>query len=115
MGPSYEKTHLPETGDGFIVIRERSYPTEATSGARQAHHQVCTVREVIDRFIRAARYAGLDDPSRPPPKLQPPTRFMAAMTCSTSGGLTGGYKTIVYKSHRSPGASNQPTTQVPSG
>jgi hypothetical protein len=88
-GPSQDKTHLPETGDGFIVIRERSYPTEATSGARQAHHQVCTVREVIDRFIRAARYAGLDDPSRPP-KRQPPTRFMAAMTCSTSGGLTGG-------------------------
>jgi hypothetical protein len=78
---------------GSSMIRERSYPTEATSGVRQAHHQVCAVRGVIGRFMWPERYAWPGDPSRAPLGRgtgHPATRFIAAMTCSTSGGLTGG-------------------------
>jgi hypothetical protein len=40
-----------------------NYPTEATSGARQAHHQVPSASERFLRLILPERYAGPADPS----------------------------------------------------
>ena len=44
--------------------------------------------------------------------VQPAVRSMEARVASTSAASTGGKNTIVNWSHRSPGASNHPTTHV---
>jgi len=52
---------------GSCGSESEDYPTEATSGARQAHHQVPPACERFVTLIRAERYAGPGDPSTPDP------------------------------------------------
>jgi hypothetical protein len=48
---------------GWYGSESGNYPTEATSGARQAHHQVPSASERFLRLILPERYAGPGDPS----------------------------------------------------
>jgi len=64
------------------------YPTEATSGTGQRHHQVVEVGEVIDRAMSGGTL-------RPGPRVvkkscYPAIRFIASSMASTSEGATGG-------------------------
>lgn len=76
-----------------MIRNPGDYPTEATSGAGQRHHQVVEVGEVLDRVMSGGTLsAGLDYVKRTlrGRALYPPTRFIPASTASTSGEAMGG-------------------------